>query len=546
VATDAQGKRQRLLELRRKYAEGLPARLAGIEASVTAARAGDPPDWHVLFRALHAIAGSAGTFGFKALGAKARELEDMVLSCRDGGTPESACVGSLVDGLLELRATAQAELDSAISAAAGAENSEPAAPAGRSGLVFVVDDDAALAAEIARQIETFGYTTRTFTNRADAIEAAAAQPPAAAVLDIMLPEGELAGPEIAQAIRFFSQRAIPVVFVSSRSDWTARLAATRVGGAAYLTKPVEITELLDRLDLLLQRRPADAYRVLIVEDEEILAEHYAEVLRGAGMQVEVLHDPSRLIETIPAFAPELILMDLYMPGCTGFEAAKVLRQIDEYLSIPIVFLSTESDSGRQLSAMQIGGDDFLRKPVPEDRLVAAVAMRAERFRRIRTLMLCDSLTGLLNHVAFKLRLESELARAQRQNAPLAVAMIDIDHFKSVNDRFGHPAGDRVIKALSRLMTLRLRKSDIVGRYGGEEFAVVLPDTSIEDALPVIDKLRDEFSRLAFRRDGDAFSCTLSAGLAGATPNEDPAELLAAADKALYDAKHGGRNRVCRG
>jgi diguanylate cyclase (GGDEF)-like protein len=158
-------------------------------------------------------------------------------------------------------------------------------------------------------------------------------------------------------------------------------------------------------------------------------------------------------------------------------------------------------------------------------------------------MVRDSLTGLLNHTNYKERLRVELARARRTNRVLSVGLIDLDHFKNVNDSFGHPAGDRVIKNLSRLLKQRLRGADVIGRYGGEEFALALPDTPIEAAVVVLNNIRESFGAIEQRAGDTIFHCTFSAGLAQSPPVMDAESLIQAADEALYRSKHGGRNQV---
>jgi diguanylate cyclase (GGDEF)-like protein len=217
--------------------------------------------------------------------------------------------------------------------------------------------------------------------------------------------------------------------------------------------------------------------------------------------------------------------------------------LEAYVSVPIVFLSAETNVNRQLEAMGQGGDDFLTKPIRPEHLISSVRIRADRYRILRSLMVQDSLTGLLNHTRTKERLDIELARAERLGSPLCFAMIDIDHFKRVNDTYGHPMGDRVIRSLSRLLSQRLRKTDIVGRYGGEEFAVVLPDTTLDQAERVLDEVRESFSNISQPAEQGAFNCTFSCGIAAYPGHAGAIELNNAADKALYDAKHAGRNRV---
>jgi len=239
-------------------------------------------------------------------------------------------------------------------------------------------------------------------------------------------------------------------------------------------------------------------------------------------------------------------MDLYMPSCTGLELAGVIRQQESFVGIPIVFLSSEKNVGTQLEAMRLGGDDFLTKPISPPHLLSAITTRVERARALRASMIQDSLTGLLNHVRILDQLSIEIARAQREKIPLTFAMIDIDHFKSINDDYGHPSGDRVIKSLARLLKQRLRKTDCIGRYGGEEFAVILPNSDIQSIYPLLEKIRDIFAKIRHTPPTNKFefSVTFSAGIASLSPKLNSVDaLLQGADRALYAAKNQGRNQI---
>jgi diguanylate cyclase (GGDEF)-like protein len=158
-------------------------------------------------------------------------------------------------------------------------------------------------------------------------------------------------------------------------------------------------------------------------------------------------------------------------------------------------------------------------------------------------MVRDSLTGLLNHTVLKEQLAIEVARAARLGQKMSFAMVDIDHFKHVNDTYGHPTGDQVIKSISRLLQQRLRKSDVVGRYGGEEFAIILPNTGEEQAVRLLDELRVGFSQVRHLSEGREFYVTFSAGIASCSNFAGANQLSNAADRALYKAKAQGRNRV---
>jgi diguanylate cyclase (GGDEF)-like protein len=154
----------------------------------------------------------------------------------------------------------------------------------------------------------------------------------------------------------------------------------------------------------------------------------------------------------------------------------------------------------------------------------------------------DSLTGLYNHTHILQLLDDARARALRTEQPLSFAMLDIDFFKKVNDTYGHPVGDRVIKSLAMFLKQRLRKSDYIGRYGGEEFAVVLPDTDAATALKVLDEIRQRFAEILHPAQPQDLSCTFSCGIAELRGSEDGRTLSKNADQALYSAKHAGRNR----
>jgi diguanylate cyclase (GGDEF)-like protein len=234
---------------------------------------------------------------------------------------------------------------------------------------------------------------------------------------------------------------------------------------------------------------------------------------------------------------------MYMPVCNGIELSRVIRQIDAFVSIPIVFLSSEMNLKKQLTAMSTGGDDFLTKPIQPDHLISSISLRAERMRIIRSFMHCDSLTGLLNHTKIKEQMDIAVDRARRRKGTLAVAMIDIDRFKAINDTYGHPAGDRVIKSLANLLRQRLRRTDIIGRYGGEEFVVILDDTEAEKALILLDEIRVNFSGIKHQSEGREFHSTFSCGIAAFPQCPDETFLANTADKALYEAKNSGRNRV---
>jgi len=232
-----------------------------------------------------------------------------------------------------------------------------------------------------------------------------------------------------------------------------------------------------------------------------------------------------------------------MPKCSGLELASVIRQQGNYLSTPIIFLSSETDTQKQLSALEIGADEFLNKPVNVDHLIAVVKNKIVRYRQLSTFMHNDSLTGLLNHTSILSTLDTELARAKREDSNFSYVMIDIDFFKNINDTYGHYMGDMVIKSISRYIKQNLRVTDSVGRYGGEEFVAILPGIDTAMATKVMQKILDGFSKVDFVHFNHKFNVTFSCGIADYSTSSTANEIIDAADKALYVAKNDGRHCI---
>lgn len=542
-----------LRELSKRYQRDLPAKLAEIEALLDTLRETkniEPEAAQTLHRLVHGLTGSGATFGLSALSNAARVLEATIKENLQDR------IGGLSDDVLKKIAAQWGE----VNAASSSYDSSPVLNAGNSahaqtfikpeefaneesGYILLVEDDPEQAMNLQLQLGHFGYSVKVLHDTTMLNAAIAETVPDVIIMDVVFPEGHLAGPLTITGLSDEIKARIPVIFISSRGDIVSRLSAVRAGAAAYFTKPVDIGVLIDNLDKLSTSTKPDGAKILIVDDSASLSSYYAMTLQSAGMETAVVTDPLKVLDVMSEFTPELILVDMYMPGCNGLELAKIIRQQESYVSTPIVFLSAETDVEKHLEAMQFGADDFLTKPIQPAHLISSVDSRVQRYRILRSFMVRDSLTGLLNHTKIKEELESEIMRAERQKNSLVFAMLDIDFFKKVNDNYGHPAGDRVIKSLSRLLQQRLRKTDVIGRYGGEEFAVILKDTDAAGAFAILDNIRQAFEKILQHAENGEFSVTFSCGVAAYPESATTSEISIAADKALYEAKHAGRNRV---
>lgn len=532
---------QKLQLMRDKFRESLGGRMADIDSAWEAACEGSEEARKTLHRLAHSLAGSGATFGLEKVSEVAKALERSVEAVKPGS--DIAGSGAVTARLAQVRdVVTQAAYDDSEAAEDTGLTIASRSVADRR-LVYVAERAQEDTESLASQIGHFGYEVQAFDDPDDLYKAVEKQVPIAIVTGVAFEKGPEAGIETIEEIMERITNDIPVFFISSRDDIKARLRAVRAGGRAYMNRPVDVAAFIDRLDALSSVEPPEPFRVLVVDDEEPMTEYYRTILEAVGMKVMAINDPMEVMEALVSFLPEIVLMDLYMPGCSGYELAQVVRQQEAFVSLPIVYLSSEGDKTRQLQVMSAGGDDFLTKPIVPDHLIAAVTNRVQRWRVLRSYMVRDSLTGLYNHTKTKEMLDIEMTRAARQGSGLFFAIIDIDKFKSVNDTYGHPTGDRVIKSLSRLLQQRLRKVDIVGRMGGEEFAVILIDTDAENAARILNELREHFAAIVHHSGEVEFHSAFSCGVASLEDFKTAQDLNEAADRALYRAKEGGRNQV---
>jgi PleD family two-component response regulator len=380
-------------------------------------------------------------------------------------------------------------------------------------LIYIIENDRDLATELATQLRCFDYLVSIVTTPDELAETADHSSLAAILMDAHPKDIARAQSSIEWMTRIRAR--VPAILISARGDLSVRLAAARAGFSACVVKPVDIRALVSTLDRLIPTQRPEPERVLIVDSSRQLADHYACALSAAGMLTEAITNPHHILNALAAFQPDLVLMDMLLPGCTGPELASVIRQIETFVLVPIVFLSSEREANRQLAVTRLGGADFLMKPIGDDTLVSAVSSRLHRYRLLRSYVMRDSLTGVLNHAATMERLELEISRAVREQRALCFAMLDMDHFKAI------------------------------GRLGGDEFGVILPHVSIAAATRLMDELREAFSGVTQHAETYDFTATFSCGLVEFDTGETPDAVVARADRFLYRAKKAGRNHVAR-
>nr|WP_225444508.1 diguanylate cyclase [Pseudomarimonas arenosa] len=491
---------------------------------------------------LHKLAGSGGSFGYTELSRAARQLELKVRGLRNAADVSTAFDA---DGLAEQIADLGQHLGTPGDPLSGPRLSSRRAT--QDNFVVLLEPNQSEAERLAATLLQFGHDVRVKSSLDELAAEVGNQPPEALIIDL---DCEGGGQDSirrifdrVQTLRDDGDLSQSVVFYLSTDDSTElRLSAARAAASGLFVKPIDPMAIVDRLELARQHRAAPRFKVLVVDDDILLARHHATILEAGGFDVEVVENPYATLDVMARFRPDLVLLDIYMPGCSGTELARVIRMHEDWLATPIVYLSAETDVDLQLTATSEGADDFLTKPISDGHLVAAARNRCERAYQMSMLINRDSLTGLLKHARIKEELINEVSRSRRSRLPLSVVMADIDHFKKVNDTYGHPAGDQVIRALGNLMRQRVRASDRIGRYGGEEFMLVLPNCRADSAQQLADDIRQRFKALQFAAKNQQFSVTLSAGIACSEEVADATALIAVADEALYRAKQNGRDR----
>ena len=290
----------------------------------------------------------------------------------------------------------------------------------------------------------------------------------------------------------------------------------------------------------------DTIRFLVVEDEPTSAAIIQAVLETLG-EVTLAHDAAAALEALKGFVPDTILLDISLPDLDGHTLLTRIRETPGLKSVPVIFVTANDAPDNQIRGLDQGALDYLVKPVAPAVLQARMKHHLQRIaeeRRIRRLADYDDLTGLHNRRRFLEILANEMERARRYGRTLSFLAVDLDHFKAINDRHGHDVGDDVLQAVGEVLNTHLRNADLSGRLGGEEFGIVLPETSIDGALCVAEKLRAGIGAIRIGKGQEPVVATASFGVANLLPEESLDDLRKRADAALYAAKASGRNRVC--
>ncbi|MCH8497863.1 MAG: diguanylate cyclase [Marinobacter sp.] len=533
--------------LRNRFVERVQDELSQLQVMVESVVAReDPLALRNSYQLLHRLAGSAGTFGFSQLGQQARVIEQRMkplVELRDVGDRPS--ISEVLTGDTLARVAKLSEFLHEDPRAAGLLLQSPAHVENQGqqsqNTLLLLEPDPVLAELMTSSFEHFGYCVvwHADESRLDELFKPETSWPAVAIIDLQLQNSYCR-----RIAELPNSPSIPHIVISFEDNFDVRYQAARKGADGFFSRPTDIPALVDRLEQLLgASTESTAGRVLVVDDDIELAGHYAAVLNSGGLTALAVTDAFNLLDRLHEFKPDIVFMDLRMGDISGMTLARMIRFQDEWAGLSIIYLSSEQDANEQLLALSEGADEFITKPVSDSYLIRSARIRCARARQVSMLMSRDSLTGLLKHSLIKLEAEQVYARIRRGQGEAVFAMIDLDHFKRVNDTYGHAMGDLVIKSLANLLLQRLRKTDTLGRYGGEEFAIILHDCDLNKAAPLLEDIRQHFADLPFTAEDQEFFVTLSVGAAAMSAFKTAEAAMHAADEALYQAKSSGRNGV---
>lgn len=333
---------------------------------------------------------------------------------------------------------------------------------------------------------------------------------------------------------------LPIALVGGSSE-LVRDIGVHAGVTTIVQEPLNETRLREVLSRFETARRTQQPTVLLIDDDPEFALIVSELLAGRELRLVHESDPRRALEAIAEERPDLVLLDLKMEPIDGLEVARRIRALEEWRTLPILFMTAAVSDEVRLACYRAGADDYITKPVLAEELDARIRVRLDRQRLHRERADIDPLTGLANRRAFSERFENLLARARDTGVPVSLCLIDLDHFKRLNDEYGHLAGDQALERLGQLMQHSARFEDLRGRWGGEEFVLALWGLEPAVARRVLQRILSEV-RACEMDAGVRLSFT--AGVAGFPHDgESLEELLRSADARLYHGKETGRGRV---
>jgi diguanylate cyclase (GGDEF)-like protein len=465
-----------------------------------------------------------------------------------------------------VNATSAFELESAAplaaataSAAAPADAAAPPSPVAdelpapaparrkRGGRVFYLAEIAPFGRELTQALSAMGYVVDRLESAEELKEVLGSLAPDAIVLDAAyFDQIEHLG-EFIKRVRQRVSTRVPLLTLANENDLNARLKAMRAGVDAFVPQPITAAEAALRVRDLLEVDGDDPYRVMIVEDDRSQAMFAESVLRKAGMLTLAVTDPLRTLDELERFKPDLILMDLYMPNISGLELTAIVREREQFINIPIVFLSGEQDSEKHFEALSAGGDDFLSKPIRPKFLISAVTNRARRARQLarrRVLDPKDSTTGLYHRTYLMDRLNECLGAEERSEGLGGVLFVELEGSQNLREQRGLAAYEAVMRQVGATIAGHARPDEYAARYGDASYVLLSARRTESELVQLGEAIVERMGRDVATIDGQPVALSARVGIALFAPQfSDAAEILNAAERACARVRQQPEQRV---
>jgi diguanylate cyclase (GGDEF)-like protein len=481
----------------------------------------------------HKLAGSLGMFGLAEGTLIAREVEHRLNS----NTLEELLAVNIAALTAHLR-----NLIESYAVKVAAPESE------RRRKLLIVDSDAEVSHAIFAIAEKRGMQPCFVTDLESARHALEAESFDLLVLDLATAAltGNKLGDDYAEQVRdvVLSRTPMQVLALTSVDTSEDRVIAAQIGAHGFLPKNVPAAEIVDTCEHLLDLQSAQ-FKVLTLDDDPTVLGAIQAILEQHAIRVTSITDPRLFWNALEETLPDLVILDLEMPNFSGLELCRAIRKDPQWNRLPVLFLSVHGDAESVTSIFSAGADDFVPKPIIDIELSTRVRNRLERDRLYRTLSDYDQLTGVRNRRSSNVVVANYLRLAERHGLPLSLVVIDLDKFKRVNDTYGHQAGDDVLQYLGGLLRQSFRGEDVVARWGGEEFLIVMFAMRRGDAIERVANVIERLEGHVFESSpGTRFHVSFSAGLA-VFPDDGKElhSLYRLADEALYRAKAAGGRRI---
>ncbi|MDZ4838077.1 MAG: response regulator [Candidatus Melainabacteria bacterium] len=407
--------------------------------------------------------------------------------------------------------------------------------------VIVVSSDQARLSALSQRLDSLGMSVRPCASWTEAKDQIMTKFPQGLLLCVPLKDGN--GYDLITGCRSLPGGAnVSIVLLSEEPGFLDKIAAIKAGADAFFELPVEVDVIVQKLRFLFERGKPERYRILSVEDDPDQANYIVTTLENAGYNIAWVQDPKKFEEALLTFVPDLVLLDIVMGEINGFELARFVRQNERFAALPILFLTTQNQLEAHIESARAGGDDHLIKPVNPQLLVATIAGKLERYRIFQRLLRNDGLTQILNHSHF-MEYAQRSVRVRSKKFAQVLTIFDIDGLGRLNDTYGYAVGDRTIQALVQIIKWTFRHTEIIGRIGGDEIAVLDDSLSAQESVEVVKGLLEQFAAVPHKAAGQIFRVTASAGISHVGTDGNLQTLIERSTESLKRAKANGQNQV---